>query len=177
MCVVFVIKTRHRSVSRGNRKITRKEMSKSFLCDYFTICWNVAIWDAREERNLEEYRGFWLLWGIFNEYIKQHVVMAVFRKANFDSVDISNFMIFWQTFFRCKGNFVWLWLLLPCFNMVGGLESLFRTCYHIFPRVTVPFTTQLTKILIEFCTVFNTLPLSAHYQMCYCMPYQIFPVK
>ena len=34
---VFIIKTRHRSVSRDNGKITRKNPLKSFSCDYFTI--------------------------------------------------------------------------------------------------------------------------------------------
>ena len=41
------------------------------MCDYLNICRNVARWDAREERNQEKVDGFWLLWGIFNEYIKQ----------------------------------------------------------------------------------------------------------
>ena len=26
--------------------------------------------------------GFWLLWGIFKEYIKQNIIMAVLRKAH-----------------------------------------------------------------------------------------------
>ena len=26
--------------------------------------------------------GFWLLWGIFKEYFKQNIIMAVLRKAN-----------------------------------------------------------------------------------------------
>ena len=41
------------------------------MCDYLNICRNVARSDAREERNQEKVDGFWLLWGIFNEYIKQ----------------------------------------------------------------------------------------------------------
>ena len=32
--------------------------------------------------------GFWLLWGIFKEYIKQNIIMAVLRKANSHSVAI-----------------------------------------------------------------------------------------
>ena len=35
--LVFVIKTRHKSVSRGYSKTTQKEMSKLFSCDYLTI--------------------------------------------------------------------------------------------------------------------------------------------
>ena len=32
--------------------------------------------------------GFWVLWGIFKEYIKQNIIMAVLRKANSHSVAI-----------------------------------------------------------------------------------------
>ena len=32
--------------------------------------------------------GFWLLWEIFKEYIKQNIIMAVLRKANSHSVAI-----------------------------------------------------------------------------------------
>ena len=32
--------------------------------------------------------GFWILWGIFKEYIKQSIIMAVLRKANSHSVVI-----------------------------------------------------------------------------------------
>ena len=89
MHLVFVIKTRHNSVSCSNSKITQKEMSKLFLCDYFTIGWNVN----REGKNKKKKSdGFWLLWGIFNEYIKQNVIMAMLRKANFHSVDIYRLM-------------------------------------------------------------------------------------
>ena len=42
MYFVFVIKTRHKSVSRGNSKFTRKEISKLISCDYLTIRQNVA---------------------------------------------------------------------------------------------------------------------------------------
>ena len=37
MYFVFIIKTTHKSVSRGNNKITRKEMSKLFSWDYLNI--------------------------------------------------------------------------------------------------------------------------------------------
>ena len=70
MYFVFVIKTRHKSVSRGNSKFTRKEISKLISCDYLTIRQNVAREDAREEKNQEKDDGSWLLWGIFNKYIK-----------------------------------------------------------------------------------------------------------
>ena len=45
-------------------------------------------WGARKERNQEKDDGFWLLWGIFKEYMKQNIVMTVLEKANFHSVDI-----------------------------------------------------------------------------------------
>ena len=32
--------------------------------------------------------GFWLLWGIFKEYIKQNIITAMLRKANAHSVAI-----------------------------------------------------------------------------------------
>ena len=32
--------------------------------------------------------GFWLQWGIFNEYIKQNIITAVLRKAKVHSVAI-----------------------------------------------------------------------------------------
>ena len=67
-------------------------MSKLFSCDYLTIRQNVARWDAKEERNQEKDDGFWLLWGIFNQYTKQNVIMAKLRKANFYAVDICRSM-------------------------------------------------------------------------------------
>ena len=63
-------------------------MSKLFPCDCLTIHWNVA----REERNQEKKDGFWFLWGMFNEYIKQNIVMVVLRKANIHSVYICRLM-------------------------------------------------------------------------------------
>ena len=32
--------------------------------------------------------GFWELWGIFKEYVKQNIIMAVLRKAHCHSVVI-----------------------------------------------------------------------------------------
>ena len=43
--------------------------------------------DAREETNQEKDDGLCLRL-IFNEYIKQNIIMAVLRKANFHSVDV-----------------------------------------------------------------------------------------
>ena len=88
MYLLFVIKTRYNSVSRGSSNITRKEMSKLFSCDYLIIRWN----PANEERNQVKNDGFWLLWGIFNNYIKQNNFIAVLRKTSFHSVDICRLM-------------------------------------------------------------------------------------
>ena len=60
-------------------------MSKIFSCDYLTNPPNVA--SGREERNQEK-DDLLYLHIIFNEYIKQNIIMAVLRKANFHLVDI-----------------------------------------------------------------------------------------
>ena len=62
-----------------------------------TVCWNVARWGAREKRNKEKDDEFWLLWGVFNKYIKENIFKVVkkrkvLRKENFDSVDICRLM-------------------------------------------------------------------------------------
>ena len=89
MYFVFVIKTRHKFVSRRNNKITRKEMSKLFSCDYLTIHRNVA--RCQRERYQEKDYGLYLCI-IFNEHIKENIIMAVLRRANFHSVDICRLM-------------------------------------------------------------------------------------
>ena len=89
---VFVIKIRRKSVSRGNNKIIRKELSKLFSCDYLTICRNVAKEKRnREKRNQEKDDGLYLRI-TFDEYIKQNIIMAVLRKANFHSANIFRLM-------------------------------------------------------------------------------------
>ena len=61
--------------------------------------------------------------------------------------------------------------------MGGGLEYIFKTRYHLFPRVTIRVTTHVTILLWEFCTISNALLLLAHYYIGYCMPYYTFSVK
>ena len=87
MYFLFVIKTRHKSVSRGNSKTTQKEMSKLFLCDYLTS----SPFAEKRRKELKKDDGLYLRL-IFNEYIKQNIIMAVLRKANFHSVDICRLM-------------------------------------------------------------------------------------
>ena len=62
-------------------------MSKLFSCDYLTIRRNIT----RKEKNQEKDDGLYLHL-IFNEYIKQNIIMAVSRKANFHSGDICRLM-------------------------------------------------------------------------------------
>ena len=49
---------------------------------------NVNFEEMDTEGSTGKNDGFWLLWGIFNEYIKQNIFMAVLRKANSHSVVI-----------------------------------------------------------------------------------------
>ena len=39
-------------------------------------------WDVRKEKNKEKDDEFWLLWGVFNDYIKQNIIMVVLRKVD-----------------------------------------------------------------------------------------------
>ena len=57
MYFVFVIKTRHKSVSRGNSKITQKEMPKYFCVT--TSPFAEMYLYAREERNQEKDGGLY----------------------------------------------------------------------------------------------------------------------
>ena len=68
-------------------------MSKLFSCDYDH--YNVV--KCRRNMNFEEIDtepptwkndGFWLLWGIWKEFIKQNSILAVIRKPNAHSVAI-----------------------------------------------------------------------------------------
>ena len=99
MYSVFVTKTRHKPVFCDNGKIIviGKEMSKLFLCDYFTTHYNIIV-RANVEKKLiiilqeEKNDGFGLRWGTFNEYIQQDIIMGVLRKADLHSVDIWRLM-------------------------------------------------------------------------------------
>ena len=52
MYFIFAIKTKHESVSRDNSKTMRKEMSKSFSCDYLTTYHSMV--KCRRNFNFEE---------------------------------------------------------------------------------------------------------------------------
>ena len=67
----------------------------------------------------------------------------------------------------CNDNLVYLWLMLVCFNITGSLKRFFSTYHRIFPSyilITIRFITRVTKLLWEFCTISNTLPLLSYYQ-------------
>ena len=72
-------------------------MSKLFLCDYdhydmMKCRRNVNFEEIDTEPSTGKNDGFWLLWGIFKEYIKENIIMTVLRKANSHSVDICRFI-------------------------------------------------------------------------------------
>ena len=46
--------------------------------------WTLNLDQKKKKKN----DGFWLLWGIFKEYVKQNIIMAVLRIANADLVAI-----------------------------------------------------------------------------------------
>ena len=76
-------------------------MSKLFSCDYGSLLYgtmdhcymvkcrrNVNFEEMDTERSTRKIDGFWLIWGICKDYIKQNIIMAVLRKANSHSVVI-----------------------------------------------------------------------------------------
>ena len=50
--------------------------------------WNVDFEEMNTECSTGKNYGFWVLWGILKEYIKQNIIIAVLRKANSHSVVI-----------------------------------------------------------------------------------------
>ena len=88
MYFVFAIKTKHMSVSCGNGKITRKEMSKLFSCGYdrydMVKCHgNVNFEEIDTESSTGKNDGLLLLWGIFKKYIKQKYYDESDKKRKF----------------------------------------------------------------------------------------------
>ena len=68
-------------------------MPKLLLCDYDHLdmlkCHqNVNFEEMDTEHSIGKNGRFWLLWGIFKEYIKQNIIMAKLTKANSHSVAI-----------------------------------------------------------------------------------------
>ena len=70
-----------------------KKCQNYFSCDYdhydMGKCGrNVNFEQMDTEISTGKNDGFWLLWEIFKEYIKQNIIMTVLRKANSHSVVI-----------------------------------------------------------------------------------------
>ena len=81
------------SVSRDNSKITIKTLKLSFQNYHYhysmvKCCQNVDFEEMDTECSTGKNYIFWVLWGIFKEYIKQNIIMAVLRKTNSHSVVI-----------------------------------------------------------------------------------------
>ena len=82
------------SVSHDNGKITQKEMPKLFFqyyCYHYGMvkcCRKMDFEEMDPECSIGKSYGFWVLWGMFKEYIKQNIIMAVLRKADSDLVVI-----------------------------------------------------------------------------------------
>ena len=96
MYFVFAIKTKHMSVSCGNGKITRKEMSKLFSCGYdrydMVKCHrNVNFEEIDTECSTGKNDGLYC-----EEYLRsilnKNNLMKVIRKESSHSVDICRFI-------------------------------------------------------------------------------------
>ena len=79
------------------KSLLGNQMSKLFFQNITAtaVWWNVAMacrmvnfGEMNTEWSTGKNYGFWVMWGIFKEYIKQNIIMAVLRKANFHSVAI-----------------------------------------------------------------------------------------
>ena len=49
---------------------------------------NMNFEEMDTERSTGKNDGFWVLWGVFKEYITQNITVAVLRKANSQSIVI-----------------------------------------------------------------------------------------
>ena len=83
------------SVSRDNGEITSTKSNVEIIfskyhCHYGMVkCRQIVNFEETDtEWSTGKNYGFWVLRGIFKEYIKQNIIMAVLRKANSHSVAI-----------------------------------------------------------------------------------------
>ena len=83
------------SVSRDNGAITSTKSNVEIVFSKYYYHYGMV--KCRQIVNFQEMEtewstgkkyGFWLLWGIFKEYVKQNIVMAVLTKANSHSVAV-----------------------------------------------------------------------------------------
>ena len=99
MYFVFVAKTRHKSVSHenGSHSHTNPDFKIIFKwLPHHSLQYDEMLSKYREEIDTEASRRkhdeFWLLWGIFNECIKQTIVMAKLKKASSHSIETCGLM-------------------------------------------------------------------------------------
>ena len=83
------------STSRDNGEITSMKSNVGIIFSKYHYhygmvkCCQIVIFEEMDtEWSTGKNYGFWVLWGIFKEYIKQNIIMAVLRKANSHSVAI-----------------------------------------------------------------------------------------
>ena len=73
------------------KSLSQNQMSKLFFQNITGMvkCRQIVNFEEMDtEWSTGKNYGFWVLWGIFKEYIKQNIIMAVLRKANSHSVAI-----------------------------------------------------------------------------------------
>ena len=78
-------------VWRDDSKIKRKKKVFSYDLDHYDVvncCWNLNFEKMDTASYTGKNDGFWLMWGIFKEYITQNIITAVLGKANVHSVVI-----------------------------------------------------------------------------------------
>ena len=78
-------------VWRDDSKITRKKKVFSYDLDHHDVvncCRNLNFEKMDTASYTGKNDGFWLMWGIFKEYITQNITTAVLGKANAHSVVI-----------------------------------------------------------------------------------------
>ena len=83
------------SVSRNNGEITSTKSHLETISSKYHYHYGMV--KCRQTVNFEEMDtewsngknyGFWVLWGIFKEYVKENIIMAVLIKSNSHSVTI-----------------------------------------------------------------------------------------
>ena len=85
-------------VCRDNRKIPQKNPSKLFSYDFIITIYSEmwpksGFWKDGYCAFTGKNDGFWLLWRIFKEYIKQNIITAVLIKANAHSANAHTYIL------------------------------------------------------------------------------------
>ena len=82
LCNLYLLSKPDTNPSSMSIVLSHGKKCQNYFCvtSYLALRRNVARWDIVEERNEEKDDRFWLLSGIFRDYIKQSIIMAVLRK-------------------------------------------------------------------------------------------------